>query len=596
MTRPLQSLGVVLLSLGLPAAAAAERAGQDNGDVGSAADAISAARRELNRLGHLPESERKNASTFSAPARREPAQAGQRRSAASNVPRPTGAPVPKWLRGVALPDFPVRWDDKLLELLTYYRDNRRGRAHIKAWIEKSGRYAPMLRAKLRAAGLPGDLMFVPMVESGFDPQAKSGVGAVGLWQFVKPTAIEYGLRVDKWADQRVSPEHATEAAIRFLGSLHSRLGSWQLSMAAFNMGYGALQKAIRKYNSNDFWMLASLEAGLPFETVTYVAKITACAIVAKNPARFGLTDADISGPTATTLVDVPGGIGLGHVARAAGLSVAALAELNPELKRRRLPADALRWQVRLPDAALPKFRKRWPAVQGKLDAHGTHSVRLGESLGAIAALYDTTEARLRELNGLDRRSHVRPGQALRVPDVLPSDATADAGATADADGTGRQQAEKPVVAIPDREFRYKGRRRVFYGVSGTDTLSEVAQCLAVTVDELVKWNLVTPDAKLTSGMFLQAYVPKRADLSRALVLTPAEVQTMVVGSEAFLNHHEASKDRKRIRYRTKQGDTLASISKRFGLSVGSIARINRFSRYSTLEPNAELILYVPNQR
>lgn len=578
MLRPLQHVGLSALLLA-PSLARADQVGDESAESITAAEAIAAARRELAAL---------DLTQADTPALVEPARATLPAGLSSQAPRATRHARPSsvppdvaWLQGLALPDFPVRWDEQLVELLSHYRDSERGRAHIKAWIERSGRYQEMLRAKLRAAGLPEDLMYVAMVESGFDPQAKSGVGAVGMWQFVGPTAGEYNLRVDRWADQRVSPEHATDAAIAFFSDLHHRLGSWPLSMAAFNMGYGALVRSIRKYNSNDFWVLAGLEAGLPYETVTYVAKVTACAIVAKNPERFGLTGLSMEAPVATSLVRAPGGIGLGRIARAAGISVAQLAELNPELKRRRLPPDALTWDVRLPSDKLARFQARWPEVEAVTPSHRKHLLRLGETLSDLAAMYGTTEARLRLLNDLEMNSDARAGQTLLVPDVVPTPPAPD------------KQAEPAVVAVPAAKFKYADRKRVFYKVTSTDTLDDIGRFLGVSTEELQRWNNVSPDANLTSGMYLQAFVPKRKDLSQVVVMTPDEVKTLVVGSEAFFAYHETQQNRERIRYRVKEGDTLASIAERFGLSVGSIARINRFSRYSKIEPDAEIILYVP---
>ena len=544
----------------------------DDGELISAEEAIAAARREIAALALVD--------LHASDTSRLPQELTSHAPAAA-PPRHVATPTPDvaWLQGLRLPDFPVRWDDRLVDLLTYYRDSPRGRAHIQAWLQRSGRYREMIVGKLRAASMPEDLVFVAMVESGFDPLAKSSASAVGMWQFVRPTARDYGLRVDRWADQRKSPEHATDAAIGFFKDLHHRLGSWPLAMAAFNMGYGAMVRAIRKYNSNDFWVLSNLEAGLPYETVTYVAKVTACAIVAKNPERFGLSKLSSDPPVDTLLVEVPGGVGLGRLARAAGFQVAALAELNPELRRRRLPPDAKTWQLRLPRARLARFQQRWPEVSAATPSHRKHRLRLGETLSDLAEIYQTTEPRLLALNDLERSADVRPGHLLTVPDVVPGTA---------------HPAEDPVVGVPDAAFAYPDRRRVFYRVTPTDTLREVARFFGVTTDELQRWNNVSREANLVSGMYLQVFVAKERDLSRTIVMTPDEVRTIVVGSEAFFNYHEAQQNRRRIRYRVQPGDTLESVAKRFGLSVGSIARINRFSRRGHLHPDSEIILYVPN--
>jgi membrane-bound lytic murein transglycosylase D len=502
----------------------------------------------------------------------------------SEIPEATEDPAPEpdvaWLEGVTLPDIPVRWDARLIDLLEYYRDNPRGQNHIRAWVERSGRYAPMIRQKLRDAGLPEDLMYVAMVESGYDPTVRSPAGALGMWQFIASTGQDYGLSVDRWVDERQSPERATDAAIGFFGDLYSQLQSWPLSIAAYNMGYGALLRSIRKYNTNDFWVLSRVEAGLPYETVIYVTKVMACAIVAHNPERFGLGDLELDPPVDAAFVTAPGGTGMGRLARAAGISKDELAALNPEIKRGRLPPDEATWPLRVPTAAVERFERRWPELASRTPSHGTHVLRFGERLRDVAEMYGTSERKLQKLNDLDSSDEARPGTRLRVPDVEPQPPADDG------------QAEV-VVGVPDREFAYHDRKRVFYQVRSGDRLGDVARHFRVTLDELRTWNDVSNDAALHDGMFLQLFVPDDLDLRKALVLPEERVRILVVGSKEFLDYHEAQRDRVRIRYRVGEGDSLRSLSSRFDLSVGSIARINGFSRYRDLEPNDEIILYVP---
>ena len=205
--------------------------------------------------------------------------------------QPTGpAPELSWVKDLVLPDIPIRWDDRLLSALEYFRTDARGRALLRGLFARQGVYASMIREKLHASQLPEDLIYVAMVESGFDTQARSTVGASGLWQLMPAPATQYGVEMSSWVDGRMNPEHCTDAALRFFQDVYSELGSWPLSLAAFNMGHGALLRAIRKYNSNDYWLLSSLEAGLPYETISYVTRVMAYAVIGRNPARFGVAD------------------------------------------------------------------------------------------------------------------------------------------------------------------------------------------------------------------------------------------------------------------------------------------------------------------
>jgi membrane-bound lytic murein transglycosylase D len=488
----------------------------------------------------------------------------------------------EWLQGLELPDIPVRWHDLLLGLLKYYRDDAHGRAQLRAWLQRSGRYDAQIRSKLKEAGLPLDLSFVAMVESGFEPAVESPAGAVGMWQLVETTAKDYGLDKNRWVDERKSPEKATDAAVRYLKDLHGRLGSWPLTLAAFNMGYGALVRSVRKYNTNDFWLLARLEAGLPYETVAYVAKVMACAIVARNPERFGLNDVQKDPPLGVRLVQVPGGTTLGRIATAAGVSVDGLRELNPELLKKRTPPDVKQWTLRIPGDKAARFARRWPELQAQAPSYGTHLMRFGERIKDVAEMYGTTERKLRALNDLEDNDVAPSGSRLRVPDVAPV--------------ARAQETEPTVVGLPARSFAYPERRHIFYRVRGGDSARDIAGFFHVSLDELRLWNNIASDSALQLGMVMQLFVPGSVDLRRAVYLPPERVRVLTVGSEEFFEYHEALRDRVRIRYRIEQGDTLSSLAERYDLSVGSIARINGWSTAHALVPGAEIILYVPTKQ
>ena len=485
-----------------------------------------------------------------------------------------------WLTGLALPDIPIRWDDRVVRYLEFYRSDPRGRNIMTAWLRRSSRWGDMVRAKLREMGLPEDLLYVAMIESGFDPVARSYAGAVGMWQFVRPTGEEYGLEVGHWVDERMDPEQATEAGARYLRDLFRRFGSWELAFAAYNMGYGALLRAIHKYNTNDYWVLSRLEAGLPFETTFYVAKVMACAIVGRNPERFGYEDLELDRPAQLASVEVPGGTPLGRVARAAGVDPELVEELNPSLRRGRVPPGPAQ-TVRIPLERRADFARNWTRMQPRHPAYRPYVVRFGESLDAIARRFRTTPAALRTLNEIESADDVAVGLELMVPAVEPVEAT--------------PAEEPPVVAVPAERFSYPDRRRVFYRVAGNDRIEEVARFFSVSIDELRRWNNVDPSASLHEGMMLQVFVPTSVDLGRAVVLSEDAVRVLVVGSEEFFDYHEAQRGRVRFRYTVRAGDTLSSLGQRFDLSVGSIARINRFARDTRLTAGQEIIVYAPRE-
>ncbi len=486
-----------------------------------------------------------------------------------------------WLEGVALPDLPIRWDDRVVRYLELFHDDARGRDLMRAWYQRLGAYGALIERELDRAGLPRDLRCVALAESGFDPTARSGAGAVGMWQFVEGTGEQYGLEQTHWVDERRDPLRATAAAAAYLDHLHRRLGSWELTLAAYNMGYGALLRAVRKYNSNDYWLLSRVEAGLPFETTVYVAKILACAVVLRNPERFGLAGVTQAPAIDLRTVDVPGGVSLGRLARAVDLDRDALASLNPELLRGRTPPGVEHYDLRIPRDRVDAYARALRRIRPGEEGYQPYVVRFGESLDEIARRYRTTAEELRSMNEVGDSEEVGPGLALLVPAVTPRRRVDD---------------DRPVAAVPDADLRYPDRRRVFYRSSAGDTLDAIASFFRVSLDELRTWNHIDATATLPSGLLIQLFVPSSVDLDRAVVLTPDEVTILVVGSEEFFEYHERQRGRVRVRYRVEEGDTLASIADRFGLEVADLSRINHISRRADLVVGQDMIVYCASER
>jgi len=486
--------------------------------------------------------------------------------------------APAWLEGVDLPDLPVRWHRRLVELLTACRDDPGTNSVVRALHARSNRYAPMIRRKLRDAGLPEDLLFVAMVESGFTPSIRSPAGAVGLWQFVKTTGKEYGLNVTPFIDERMHAERSTDAAIAFFKDLHGRLGSWDLSLAAFNMGYGGILRTVRKYNTNDFWRLTDLEAALPHETVNYVTKVLAYAVVGRNPERFGLANVTPAPFEDVAMIEVPPGVSLERLARGTGFDGELLASLNPQLLKGRIPTDADGWQIRVPTDRRDDLVQR--LVRMDAPPHRTYVMRFGEQLDDVAAMFGSSVAALRRLNKLTPSDTLGVGFVVLVPDVEPKPAP---------------ESDPPVVTVPDLNVVVPHRRQVFHRASGHETCTEIASFFGVSLDELRTWNHVDTSAALQSGMVLQLFVDAELDLSRAMVLLPEQVRAIELGSDDFFAFHEGQRDRVRIRYRIKRGDTLDKLAERFELSVGSIFRINQFGRERELQIDDEIVLYVPTE-
>lgn len=500
-------------------------------------------------------------------------------------PAPTtklGAPPP-WAARLTLPDLPLRWHSKVLKYLEFYRSNRRGRAIMRTWIKAMGRFAPSIERALAKSRAPRALIYVAMIESGFQPERTSRAGATGLWQFMARTGRGFGLQRTHWIDLRRDPHLSTQAAIHYLLSLYRRFHSWDLALAAYNAGSGTVLNAIRKYNTNDYWRLCEYEAGLPWSTTLYVAKVLAAAIVGENPAHFGYGDVKSDAPFAFDLVSASRSLSLAQIARASGASVDEIKRLNPELRRGRTPPRQRSW-IRIPTGS----KERFYAQLGKLGKlrYRPYTVALGESMSAVARRNGISISALRRINGLRSEREIHPGLVLLVP----------ARATARAKERSPLQEPELVALPPSAPSEQRGRKRVFYRVVLGDNLADVGSRLGVSADDLARWNDVDPSVRLVSRMVLQAFVTPDQDLSKVRLLDPRDIKIVVTGSREFLELHESRRGRRRVTYSARKGDTLRRLSRRFKLSVGSLARINGFSRRHKLRAGEKVILYLEAKR
>ena len=529
------------------------------------------------------------------------------RSPGTTAPAATASAAPDsdWLRSLKLPELPVRWDPQVLRYLDYFKNDPKGRLVMGGWLRRAGRFRELFERTLERHGLPKDLFYVAMIESGFDTSARSRVGAGGIWQFMPSAARAYGLEVSYWVDARRDPERAADAAARYLKDLYVRFGSWYLVFAAYNAGYGAVLKSITTYNTNDFWELIRHEDGLPWESSIYVPKILAAAIIGHNLGVFGYADQPPDPPFAYEEVDAPPGTALATVAKAAGTRLEILEALNPHLVRDRTPPDRAASRLRLPPGSSAMYAENLERSRTASDRLQTVVLRFGETLDDVAKTRGLNARELRRLNGVRDTSELRAGVTLLVPrrdrdKSTPAKDDGDALAARKSDGRpdgpGDDDADDDtiIVAVPDRAFSYEGRERVFYRTRDADELADIADTFAVRSDELCEWNNLDPAAKLHARMVLQIYVSKDFDPAGVLLLDPAKVRVVTLGSDEFLELETARRGKKRLFYTAKPGDTLARVGRRYGLTPGDLARINRFSYNTELHEGQRIVVYSPN--
>lgn len=242
-------------------------------------------------------------------------------------------------------DFPVTYNARVRKWIRYFQTT--GRTSFRRWLERSTRYIPYIHSELKRAGLPTDIAYVAMIESGFSSSAVSHANAMGMWQFIAPTGERYGLNVDWWIDERRDYEKATKAAIGYMTDLFDQFGSWYLVAASYNMGEGGVRRLIKRHKTNSFWDLADRGA-LPEETRNYVPKMLAAMLIAKAPALYGFRDLEFHVPFAFEFYNAPGGTDLINLANHLGVSERSLTELNPELLKGFIPRDVKSHRIRIP--------------------------------------------------------------------------------------------------------------------------------------------------------------------------------------------------------------------------------------------------------
>lgn len=251
-------------------------------------------------------------------------------------------------------DLPVTYNKKVATWISFFQT--RGKNFFRNWLEKSTKYMPLLQSELRKAGLPTDLAYMVMIESGFSATAVSTASAVGPWQFIESTGRSYGLKKNWWLDERRDIKKSTQAAIRYMKDLHREFGSWYLVAASYNMGENGLRRQIRKHGTNDYWQLVKLKA-LPAETQDYVPKILAAMMIAKAPNLYGFRDIDAQYPLQYEVVWAPSGTDLENLADHLNITRKAIKDLNAELLLGYIPRQIDGHHIRIPLGSLGVARQ-----------------------------------------------------------------------------------------------------------------------------------------------------------------------------------------------------------------------------------------------
>lgn len=407
-------------------------------------------------------------------------------------------------------NLPAEFNSEVKEWIDYFQG--RGRKHMVRYLGRSTRYVPKMKEILKSHGLPEDLVYLALIESGFNGRAMSTARASGYWQFIRGTARRYGLRIDYYTDERSDYIASTEAAAQYLKALYHLFGSWYLAIASYNVGENRVKSLVMKYYTRDFWELARMKK-LPRETVHYIPKFIAARMIAKHPDKYGFTDVEWMPPLDYQEIQYDKSVSLITLSQRLGLNYEDLRGLNPGFKRGIIPKYGGEVVVRVPTslnkdqvlAALdgsstPVAVAR--AVTTSEDSEFTrYKVRSGDTLSTIARKFRVSLAALIEVNDLTRRSVIHVGKVLRIPKKGGGASTANNESSSKLSykskplnnkfaKASRVSVKKPVAKVTKKRYHV---------VRSGDTLLNIAQKYNVRLSKLISHNRLRSSEKILIG-------------------------------------------------------------------------------------------------
>ncbi len=377
----------------------------------------------------------------------------------------------------AVPDIAIPLNARVLGFVELFGD--RLRPSLERGLSRGAPYLPMIREIFLEEGLPLDLAYIPLVESAFRTDAVSRASARGMWQFMRGTAVEQGLRYDWYVDERSDPEKATRAAAQYLKMLYERFENWHLALAAYNAGPGRIQRALSRSGKDTFWDISSSSRYLPRETRDYVPLVLAAIVVARNPDHYGL-EVVPDEPLVYETVILEHAVDLRRVAEWTGTSVEAIQGLNPELRRWTTPLDTEDYLLRVPTGVAEPLVTRLASL-GPEDLVPTadYVVVSGDTLTGVAAKLKVSRYDLADANYISREAHLKIGQRLIVPRAPVLAARSDAPAAAEEPA--RVAAAGTASTAADGGF-------LTHRVNRGDTLYGIARRYRTTVSLIKEWN------------------------------------------------------------------------------------------------------------
>ncbi|HEY9125914.1 MAG TPA: transglycosylase SLT domain-containing protein [Acidobacteriaceae bacterium] len=429
-------------------------------------------------------------------------------------------------------DLPLVINDYVATYIKFFANTQKGHNTLKHSLQRSGRYRAMISRVMADEGVPQDLIYLAVAESGFQPQVVNrGSGAGGMWQFM-PNDKYYGLARNAYVDERFDPEKATRATAKYMKFIYNQLGDWYLAMAGYNWGTGSVQRAVQKTGFADFWELYKRN-NLPEQTKNYVPEIIAAAIIAKNPTQYGFDDLVFDQPIVYETVPINYQVDLRLIADILDVQPQEIAELNPSLLRMSTPPPALLnepFDLHLPPGTATLYRERIALIpEERRNQWRYHRIEPDETLTSVARSYHVSVEQLASVNQLSPGDSLADVEALVVPVA-------------------------PPPAVGSRAETYKARRG--------DTLVKIADRFGVSLEDLRRWNHLS-GATVSAGQRIRVSEPASAAArsaahggkSKSNVKTTAKSNAHGAGAE---RRHASAADEKRAKSAKSKADSSSA--------------------------------------